>query len=74
MNLNKTIAGTFAAAALLSSPVTAQTYLPSDPDATCTVSQSDVAQWFVSKQITANGAVNPADSVDFPVNNTICDF
>lgn len=59
---------------LAMAPVAAQTYLPPDPAKTCTVTNSEISMWFVNAKITRNGAVTPADSVGFPLQNTICDF
>lgn len=47
--------------------------LPSDANPTCTVSASDFAGWFESGTVTANGGVNPADSITF-VGNSNCAF
>ncbi len=52
--------------------VDAQT-LPLDVKPTCTVSSSLFASWFQSGTVTANGIVNPADSLAFS-NNPNCDF
>jgi hypothetical protein len=48
--------------------------LPGDAKATCTVSNSDFKKWFVSGSPSLNGAVNPANSINFsnPVDN--CPF
>ena len=63
------------------SPANAQT-LPSDAQATCTVSTQVVphasdaavfATWFHSGTVTANGVVDPANSVKF-VNQPNCSF
>ena len=59
---------------LLSAPAAAQMSLPSDVKQTCTVSSSTFASWFVSGQPSLNGPVEGADSVNFPTNNTVCDF
>jgi hypothetical protein len=40
---------------------------------TCVVTPSQISGWF-GGTITPNGAVSPADSVNFPTNNTNCDF
>lgn len=68
------VATVLAAGELVTSPVVAQTTLPPDPAKTCTVSKGTIKTWFVDGKITARGAVNPADSVGFPLTNTICDF
>jgi hypothetical protein len=47
--------------------------IPNDVDTTCTVSQSEFNSWFVSGKAEENGAVKPANSVDF-VHNNNCDF
>jgi hypothetical protein len=39
--------------------------LPNDVKPTCTVSPAEFARWFKMGTVTANGAVNPADSVNF---------
>lgn len=49
-------------------------FLPGDPMATCTVPPATFQSWFKSGIATENGFVNPADSVAFPINNTVCDF
>jgi len=48
--------------------------LPSNPQSSCTVSPQTFNSWFQSKTVAVNGIVNPADSVNFPTNNTNCDF
>jgi hypothetical protein len=47
--------------------------IPNDVDTTCTVSQSEFNSWFVSGTAEENGAVKPANSVDF-VHDNNCDF
>lgn len=47
--------------------------LPTDVSPTCTVSPSNFAGWFASGKVTANGGVNPADSITF-VGNSNCAF
>ncbi len=47
--------------------------LPSDANPTCVVSPSNFAGWFESGTVTANGGVNPANSVTF-VGNSNCAF
>ena len=48
--------------------------LPSNPQSSCTVSPQTFNSWFQSGAVAVNGVVNPADSVNFPTNNTNCDF
>ncbi len=48
--------------------------LPSNPQSSCTVSPQTFNSWFQSGTVAVNGVVNPADSVNFPTNNTNCDF
>lgn len=48
--------------------------LPSNPQSSCTVSPKTFNSWFQSGTAAVNGVVNPADSVNFPKNNTNCDF
>lgn len=68
----------FAALALASivrtniSPARAQT-IPSDAQPICTVSAPVFATWFESGSVSANGVVNPANSVTFP-NSPNCSF
>jgi hypothetical protein len=47
--------------------------LPADAQATCTVTAPAFASWFESGSVTLNGAVKPADSVNFP-NVPNCSF
>jgi hypothetical protein len=54
------------------SPASAQT-IPTDPQATCTVSASVFATWFQSGTPSLNGVVNPANSITFP-NTPNCSF
>lgn len=44
----------------------AQTVLPNDAKTTCTVPGAEFNSWFRTGAVTANGEVNPADSVNFP--------
>lgn len=53
-------------------PVHGQT-VPSDPEATCTVSATEFNTWFQSGAVTLNGVVNPANSVAFS-DLPNCDF
>lgn len=51
----------------------AQTVVPTDSASTCKVSAIELADWFASGMITANGIVDPADSLAFP-NVPNCSF
>lgn len=51
----------------------AQTTLPADVKPTCTVPAADFAKWFAGGTVTANGLVNPANSVTFN-DATACAF
>jgi hypothetical protein len=42
--------------------------------ATCNISSKDLASWYVSGTPTKGGIVTFANSVDFPIKNTACDF
>jgi len=58
-----------AAAILLSTAAKvaqAQTPVPADANTTCVVASTEFASWFKSGAVTANGEVDPADSVNFP--------
>jgi len=68
--------GTGVAAGLaMAAHAQAETTIPSDVSATCTVSESDLAGWFADGTIAQNGLVSPADSISFPATqNTACDF
>lgn len=56
-------------------PAAAQVVFPDDASNTCGVDQATFNGWFESGTATAGGAVNPADSFNFPpINNTKCDF
>jgi hypothetical protein len=60
-----------------SSPLTAETRLPPDPQTTnCSISETDFNQWFASDAVSKNGLANAADSIGFPpaTTNTACDF
>ncbi len=60
---------------LSSQTLIAQTVLPTDPQTSnCSISDTAFKQWFVNTPITANGSVNPANSVGFPTDNNACDF
>jgi hypothetical protein len=54
-------------------PLNPLTLLPTDASPTCTVPSATFNTWFVKTPITANGAVNPANSVTFP-NTPNCSF
>jgi hypothetical protein len=54
------------ALASLSQVASAQTTLPANAKPTCIVSAVEFAGWFTSGSVTANGAVDPANSVTFP--------
>lgn len=43
-------------------------------DVGCSISPKDFNSWFLSGQVAKNGLVKFADSVNFPVDNTKCDF
>jgi hypothetical protein len=51
----------------------AQTVVPTDSSSTCKVSPVELADWFASGMVAANGIVDPADSVTFP-NIPNCSF
>src|SRR5215468_8247434 len=59
--------------AVMTPPATAQTVLPADAKATCTVSAVEFENWFVSGTVTLNGSVDPANSLTFP-NIPNCTF
>jgi len=61
-----------AVASAWTSPATAQS-IPTDAQATCTVSAATFAGWFQSGTVTLNGVVNPANSVTLP-NVPNCSF
>lgn len=63
-----------AMAAGLATPARAQIDLPSDVQQTCTVAPDTFTSWFLEGTPRANGPVRPASSIDFPENNTVCDF
>lgn len=54
-------------------PLNSLTLLPTDASPSCTVSASVFNTWFVKTPITADGSVNPANSVTFP-NVPNCSF
>jgi len=47
--------------------------LPQDAKPTCTIAKDTFQNWFVGGQISENGFVQPANSVDF-IHNNNCDF
>jgi hypothetical protein len=57
----------------MSEIASAQTVLPADAKPTCTVSAVEFSHWFTSGTVTANGSVEPADSLTFP-GNSLCSF
>jgi hypothetical protein len=59
--------------AIASSWLSSAQSLPSDAQATCTVTAPVFASWFESGSVTLNGVVKPADSVNFP-NQPNCSF
>jgi hypothetical protein len=63
----------FTACGPTSPPLNSLTLLPTDASPTCTVSPATFNTWFVKTPITADGAVNPANSVTFP-NTPNCSF
>lgn len=52
----------------------AQAVLPQDVKQTCTVSSKEFNSWFAANEPSKEGWVKPADSVNFPTDNTVCDF
>jgi hypothetical protein len=54
-------------------PLNPLTLLPTDANPSCTVPPATFNTWFVKTPITANGSVNPANSVTFP-NTPNCSF
>ena len=58
----------------LASTAGAQMAIPTDVKPTCTVPSSTFDSWFRGGSPTPNGPVRGANSVNFPVNNTVCDF
>lgn len=52
----------------------AQSVLPQDVKQTCVVSSDEFNRWFVNGKPAIDGWVKPANSVNFPINNTVCDF
>lgn len=49
-------------------PAFAQTFVPQDAAATCTVAPADFNSWFASGKVSLNGLVRPADSLNFNHN------
>src|SRR5215469_5328195 len=68
-------ASLLAALALLLQPqaATAQTVLPTDVKATCTVAPADFNGWFKTGTPAKDGIVNPADGLSF-APDTLCSF
>jgi hypothetical protein len=64
---------TTAAVAAFGPMANAQTVVPNNAKPTCTVTAPEIANWFTSGTVTANGGVDPADSVTFP-NVPNCSF
>jgi hypothetical protein len=63
-----------AAALVFLSPVSmAQTVVPSDANAACSLTTVEFSNWFTSGMVTANGEVDPANSIAFP-NIPNCSF
>jgi hypothetical protein len=60
-------------ATLAAIPSHAQT-LPTDVKPTCTISPANFAKWFESGTVTANGIVNPANSITFNGNSNCAFF
>jgi hypothetical protein len=52
----------------------AQSVLPQDVKQTCVVSSKEFNSWFAANSPSKEGWVKPADSVNFPTDNTVCDF
>ncbi|OSQ42670.1 hypothetical protein [Thalassospira alkalitolerans] len=50
------------------------TILPSDAAPNCPITKSEFEKWFMNGTIVKDGAVWPANSVNFPLDNTNCDF
>lgn len=77
MTLRRTRYAVAAAALSFSASLAnAQMPIPQDADTTCTVDEKTVASWF-GGTITKNGAVSPADSLNFTTNYgnpDVCDF
>lgn len=71
--IGKMIAAT-AIYSMMSSISLAQSSLPTDVQPTCPVSKTEFNSWFMAGKVTPDGRVKPADSVNFPTDNTVCDF
>ena len=67
------VVGSFTGCGPTSPPLNPLTLLPTDAKPTCTVTPTIFNSWFVKTPITADGAVNPANSVTFP-NTPNCSF
>lgn len=48
--------------------------LPTGSVDSCPLSKTEMQGWFADNTITANGKVQPANSPQFPLDNTNCDF
>jgi hypothetical protein len=48
--------------------------LPVDAKPACTFQPGEFSRWFATGAVTLDGAVNPADSLNFPSDSTYCDF
>ncbi len=68
------LCGAMLATMAITSTAQAQVALPQDVKPTCVVPANEFNSWFGEGRPTTNGWVNPADSVNFPTNNTVCDF
>jgi hypothetical protein len=67
------LALTAAALVAMTCAAPAQTVLPTDAKPTCTVPSTLFDSWFTSGTPTANGSVEPADSLTFS-GSTLCNF
>lgn len=76
--MKKKVLGLIGASVLglsISPNIAAQTTFPSNPQKTnCSISKTDFAKWFAGGTIRPDGMVDPADSLNFPADNTACDF
>jgi len=71
MRLSKIIF-TYVVVLVFATPAFAQMVIPSDVNPTCAVLNFD--DWFVEPSPTEDGAVKPADSVNFDTMSDVCDF
>jgi len=63
------------ALAFFAKPASAQVaVVPNDAMATCSVAQAEFSGWFEGGTIQANGAVSPADSLNFRADGPECNF